>query len=75
MIDFPSELRFGINLNNQGQNVLSIPERKYFGPVNINRFRVRLFDDKGNLVNLNNTDYTFSVKMKMLYNPTYLKKN
>lgn len=74
-IPFPSELKLGSIINNQGQNTASIPPRKYFGPINIKRFRVRLFDEKGNLVNLNNTDYTFSVKLKMLYNNNVIKSS
>jgi hypothetical protein len=74
-IPFPSELNLGSIINNQGQNTASIPPRKYFGPINIKRFRVRLFDEKGNLVNLNNTDYTFSVKLKMLYNNNVIKSS
>ena len=71
-IPFPSNITLGTLVNNQGQNTVSIPPRKYFGPINIKRFRVRLFDDKGNLVNLNNTDYTFNVTIKMLYNKNVL---
>lgn len=67
-IPFPADKSLGLVINNQGQNTASIPPRKYFGPINIKRFRVRLYDEKGNLVNLNNTDYSFSVKLKMLYN-------
>lgn len=71
-IPFPSDITLGTLVNNQGQNTVSIPPRKYFGPINIKRFRVRLFDDKGNLVNLNNTDYSFNVAIKMLYNKNVL---
>jgi hypothetical protein len=42
-------------------------KRTYFGPVNIDRLRVRLFDDKGNLVNLNGADWSFTLLCEMLY--------
>ena len=42
-------------------------QRSYFGPVNIDRFRVRLLDDKGNLVNLNDNDWSFSLIVEQLY--------
>lgn len=42
-------------------------QRSYFGPVNIDRFRVRLLDDKGNLVNLNDNDWSFSLVVEQLY--------
>ena len=35
--------------------------RTYSSPVNIERIRVRLFDDKGNLVNLHDNDWSFSL--------------
>jgi hypothetical protein len=41
--------------------------RAYFGPVNIERMRVRLIDDKGNLVNLNDVDWSFSLLVEQLY--------
>ncbi len=42
-------------------------KREYFGPVNINRFRIRLFDERGNLINLNNSDYSFSLLIERVY--------
>lgn len=42
-------------------------KREYFGPVTIERIRVRLLDDKGNLVNLNNRDWSFSMHIENLY--------
>ena len=41
--------------------------RTYFGPVDIDRMRVRLLDDKGNLVNLNDVDWSFSLIVEQLY--------
>tara|TARA_B000000557_G_scaffold264746_1_gene271442 strand:- start:687 stop:2372 length:1686 start_codon:yes stop_codon:yes gene_type:complete len=41
--------------------------RQYFGPVDIIRMRVRLTDDKGNLIDLNGVDWSFSMKSKNLY--------
>jgi len=42
-------------------------ERTYFGPVDIERMRVKLIDDKGNLVNLNGHDWSFSLTVEQLY--------
>jgi len=36
-------------------------ERKYIKPVRIERLRVSLVDDKGNLVNLNDNDWSFTI--------------
>jgi hypothetical protein len=41
--------------------------RTYFGPVNIDRLHVRLMDDKGNLVNLHDNDWSFTVVVEELY--------
>lgn len=50
-------------MSNQLNNI----KRKYFGPVSIERFRARLVDDKGNLVNLNGRDWSFTLRIKQLY--------
>ena len=42
-------------------------ERTYFGPVNISRLHVKLLDDKGNLVNLNGCNWSFSMVCETLY--------
>ena len=46
---------------------LRINERSYFGPVNIERLRIKLIDDKGNLVNLNGVDWSFTLIVEQLY--------
>jgi hypothetical protein len=42
-------------------------KRTYFGPVNIERFRVKLLDDKGDVVNLNGGDWSFTLISDNLY--------
>jgi len=42
-------------------------KREYFGPVNIDRIKVSLLDDKGNILNLNGRDWFFSIKATELY--------
>lgn len=41
--------------------------RTYFGPVNIERMRVRLLDDKGNQLNLNGGDWCITIICECLY--------
>jgi len=41
--------------------------RTYFGPVNIERLRVKLIDDKGNLLNLHDNDWSFTLIVEQLY--------
>lgn len=50
---------FGGTLQNQ--------ERIYFGPVNIKRMTVRLMTDRGDPVNLNGSDWNFSLVAEQLY--------
>lgn len=42
-------------------------KRHYFGPVNIDRLKVSLLDDKGNILNLGGRDWFFSIKATELY--------
>jgi len=46
---------------------LSVSERKYFGPVNIERLRVKLLDETGLLVNLHDNDWSFTLIVEQLY--------
>jgi len=41
--------------------------RTYFGPVDIERMRVRLLDDKGNTLNLNGANWSFTILSENLY--------
>jgi hypothetical protein len=41
--------------------------RNYFGPVNIHRMSVKLISDKGNTVDLNGTNWSFSFLCQQLY--------
>lgn len=44
-----------------------LTKRSYFGPVNLSSFRVRLLNDKGLLLNLNNMDWSFSLRITQIY--------
>lgn len=46
---------------------MSSNSREYFGPVTIERVGVELQDDKGNLLDLNGVDWSFTFKVKQLY--------
>ncbi len=49
------------NIDNNSDN------RIYFGPVNLSKFRIRLLNDKGLILNLNNMDWSFSIIVTQLY--------
>lgn len=41
--------------------------RNYFGPVDIERMKVTLYDDKGNILNLNGAEWSFTMISEHLY--------
>jgi hypothetical protein len=41
--------------------------RTYFGPVNIERMCIKLLDDKGNILNLNGSDWCVTLACECLY--------
>lgn len=45
-------------------------KREYFGPVDISRITVKLVNQRGNIVNLQKTDWNFSLQVKTIYNLT-----
>jgi hypothetical protein len=54
-----SYVEFGGTLQNQ--------ERTYFGPVNIHRMSVKLVSDRGDIVDLNGANWSFSLICEQLY--------
>ena len=55
-------IEFGGTLQNQ--------ERVYFGPVNIHRMTIKLVNDKGDVVDLNGSNWSFSFVCEQLYQQT-----
>lgn len=55
-------MEFGGTLQNQ--------DRKYFGPVRIQKFTVKLMNDKGEVVNLNGTNWSFTIICEIMVNKT-----
>ena len=53
-------------IQNNKMTYLTVP-RNYFGPVDIQRIRVRLFDEYGKILNTNYTNFSFCLTLKMLY--------
>jgi len=52
-------VEFGGTLQNQ--------DRIYFGPVNISRMKIQLLTDRGDIVDLNNSNWSFSLVCEQLY--------
>jgi hypothetical protein len=59
-------VEFGGTLQNQ--------ERVYFGPVNISRMTIKLINDRGEPVDLNGANWSFSFICEQMYNLTNEKK-
>lgn len=43
-------------------------KRQYFGPVDLMKLRIKLLDEYGRVISLNNSDYSFTLKLEQLYN-------
>ena len=48
---------------------LEYKKRFYFGPINLKKLHVRLINDKGMDINLNNNDWNFSFYVTTVYQP------
>ena len=47
-------------------NIITEP-RRYFGPVDIQRLRIRLFDERGRVLPMNNSNFSFCLDFKLIY--------
>jgi len=54
-------------INDTSRSIVTEP-REYFGPVDITRLRIRVYDDYGRILDMNNADYSFCLTMKQIYN-------
>jgi len=67
-----SETMSDINLlskiySNSCETFYENPERLYFGPSNISRLHIKLLDEFGRIVDLNNGDFSFTLEIEILY--------
>jgi hypothetical protein len=53
-------------LQNSDWTITTEP-RRYFGPVDIQRLRIRLYDEFGRVVQMNHADFSFCLTIKMIY--------
>lgn len=69
-INIPSDLLYNENITSIALNNISRDstyKRDYFGPVNIQRLKISLYDNYGFLVNLNGHDWNFTMQVEQLY--------
>jgi len=50
---------------NEGTNFTKT--RRYNGPVNLKKLQIRIMDKFGDIINLNNMDYSFTLELEILY--------
>lgn len=48
--------------------VLKAIPREYFGPIDIQKLQIQLLDEYGRVLDLNNMDFSFALKMECMYN-------
>jgi hypothetical protein len=53
-------------LKDSDMTIISEP-RIYFGPVDIQRLRIRLLDEFGKVLDMNHSNYSFCLTLKMMY--------
>lgn len=53
-------------LMNDEYSLISEP-RKYFGPVDIQKLKIRLTDENGRIIDMNNSDFSFCLNLRLLY--------
>ena len=41
--------------------------REYFGPVNIQKLEIKVYDEYGRILDLNNMDWSFTLAFEKLY--------
>jgi len=49
------------------ENIGYESKRIYFGPVNIKKLHIKLLDDMGRVLDLNNRDFSFGIEIEQLY--------
>lgn len=57
--------KFSLIINENNNPLIKV--RRYNGPVNINKLEIKLLDRFGNIIVLNNMDWSFSIEFETLY--------
>lgn len=56
-----------LNNYNSSTSYKTDKHRIYYGPVRLSKFKFSLLDKFGNIVNINNMDYSFTLEVEVLY--------
>jgi len=55
------------NSKEDGTKRLLYPKRIYFGPTNINKLHIKIYDEYGRILDVNNSDLTIEIECEVLY--------
>jgi hypothetical protein len=55
----------GVIADNAADKIFKM--REYFGPVNLDKFKIRLLNRFGDVLDLNQNDYSFTLEIKQIY--------
>jgi hypothetical protein len=55
------------NFKEDGSKRLLYPKRIYFGPTNINKLHIKIYDEYGRILDVNNGDLTIELECEVLY--------
>lgn len=58
---------YAFSIQSQTDLSLFTEPRFYYGPVNINKLEIKLVDDFGRIVDLNNMDFSFTLSLTTIY--------
>ena len=61
-----SDGKFHINVNDSDSSE-NLKKRKFIGPVDVKRIHLKLLNEYGNTIYLNNMDFSFSLEFEILY--------
>ena len=55
------------NSKEDGTKTVIYPKRIYFGPTNINKLHIKIYDEFGRILDVNNADYSIELECEILY--------
>ena len=55
------------NSKEDGMKTVLYPKRIYFGPTNINKLHIKIYDEYGRILDVNNSDLSVEIECEILY--------
>ena len=57
--------KLSLIINDNNNNLAKL--RRYNGPINLSKLQIKLLDQFGSIIDLNNMDYSFTLELQLLY--------